>query len=223
MAAVFVLIGVLGFIPGVTTHYGDLTFAGHHSEAKLLGLFQVSILHNLLHLLFGLVGLVLARRVAGARLFLAGGGAVYLGLWLYGFAIDRETAANFVPVNDADNWLHLFLGFGMLALGLLLSNDVGHRRPAGRPPRPPLTCAVTRSGRPRPATPARVCAIAARGTESTTRVTRRTRRSGDATVVAGERAHGRHARRVRGLPGVAERVRLADAQRGAGRVRRRAR
>lgn len=125
VAAVFVLLGVLGFIPGITTHYGDLSFAGHHSEAKLLGLFQVSILHNVLHLLFGLVGLVLARRLAGARLFLAGGGAVYLGLWLYGFAIDRETAANFVPVNDADNWLHLFLGFGMLALGLLLSNDVG--------------------------------------------------------------------------------------------------
>lgn len=125
VAAVFVLLGVLGFIPGITTHYDDLSFAGHHTEAKLLGLFQVSILHNALHLLFGLVGLVLARRLAGARLFLAGGGAVYLGLWLYGFAIDRETAANFVPVNDADNWLHLFLGFGMLALGLLLSNDVG--------------------------------------------------------------------------------------------------
>lgn len=125
VAAVFVLLGVLGFIPGITTHYDDLSFAGHHTEAKLLGLFQVSILHNALHLLFGLLGLVLARRLAGARLFLAGGGAVYLGLWLYGFAIDRETAANFVPVNDAANWLHLFLGFGMLALGLLLSNDVG--------------------------------------------------------------------------------------------------
>ncbi|WP_200216088.1 DUF4383 domain-containing protein [Micromonospora coerulea] len=125
VAAVFVLLGVLGFIPGVTTHYGDLTFAGHHSEAKLLGLFQVSILHNLLHLLFGLAGLVLARRVAGARLFLAGGGVAYLGLWLYGFAIDLETAVNFVPLNDADNWLHLFLGFGMLTAGLLLSNDVG--------------------------------------------------------------------------------------------------
>jgi hypothetical protein len=125
VAAVFVLIGVLGFIPGFTTHYGDMRLAGHHSGAKLIGLFQVSVLHNLLHLGFGLAGLVLARRVAGARLFLAGGGAAYLGLWLYGFAINRETAANVVPFNEADNWLHLFLGFGMLALGLLLSNEVG--------------------------------------------------------------------------------------------------
>ncbi|MET9301747.1 MULTISPECIES: DUF4383 domain-containing protein [Micromonospora] len=132
-AAVFALIGVLGFIPGITTHYGELTFAGHHSEAKLLGVFQVSVLHNLVHLLFGLVGLVMARRLAGARVFLAGGGALYLVLWLYGFAIDRDTAANFVPVNDADNWLHLVLGFGMLAAGLLLNNNLGTGTPVEAP------------------------------------------------------------------------------------------
>ncbi|MGC5021964.1 DUF4383 domain-containing protein [Micromonospora sp. DT47] len=133
VAAVFALIGVLGFVPGITTHYDELTFAGHHSGAKLLGLFQVSVLHNALHLLFGLVGLAMARRVVGARLFLAGGGALYLALWLYGFAIDREATANFIPVNDAGNWLHLALGFGMLCLGLLLSNDVGT---GGRPDTP---------------------------------------------------------------------------------------
>ncbi|MEV4658009.1 DUF4383 domain-containing protein [Micromonospora sp. NPDC049301] len=128
LAGAFLLIGVLGFIPGITTDYGELRFAGHHSEARLLGLFQVSILHNAVHLLFGLVGLVLARSVGGARLFLAGGGAVYLALWLYGLgieAIDEEAGANILPINAADNWLHLALGFGMLALGLLLSNRAG--------------------------------------------------------------------------------------------------
>ncbi|PZF87902.1 DUF4383 domain-containing protein [Micromonospora deserti] len=133
VAGVFTLLGVLGFIPGVTTDHGGMRFAGHHSEAKLLGLFQVSVLHNLLHLGFGLVGLVMARRVAGARIFLAGGGALYLGLWLYGFAINRESAANVIPVNDAANWLHLALGFGMLAFGLLLSNQLGT---GSRPDRP---------------------------------------------------------------------------------------
>ncbi|MBM0234747.1 DUF4383 domain-containing protein [Micromonospora sp. STR1_7] len=128
VAGVFLLVGVLGYIPGITTDYGEMTFAGHHSEARLLGLFQVSILHNAVHLLFGLVGLVLARTVGGARLFLAGGGAVYLALWLYGLAveaIDEEGGVNILPVNSADNWLHLALGFGMLALGLLLSNEAG--------------------------------------------------------------------------------------------------
>ncbi|KOX08344.1 DUF4383 domain-containing protein [Micromonospora profundi] len=127
-AVLFLLIGVLGFIPGITTDYGQLRFAGHHSGAKLLGLFQVSILHNAVHLLFGLVGLVLARSIAGARLFLAGGGAIYLALWLYGLVVeglDEAGGANFLPVNNADNWLHLALGFGMIALGLLLSNQVG--------------------------------------------------------------------------------------------------
>ncbi|TCB96611.1 DUF4383 domain-containing protein [Micromonospora zingiberis] len=125
VAALFLIIGVAGFIPGITTGYGDMTFAGHHSGAKLLGVFQVSILHNLLHLGFGLVGLVLSRRLAGARLFLAGGGAIYLALWLYGWATEDESAANFIPVNGADDFLHLGLGFGMLALGLLLSNRAG--------------------------------------------------------------------------------------------------
>ncbi|SIN14764.1 DUF4383 domain-containing protein [Micromonospora cremea] len=128
VAGVFLLIGILGFIPGVTTDYGELRFAGHHSGARLLGLFQISILHNALHLLYGLAGLVLARSVGGSRLFLAGGGASYLALWLYGLAveaIDEEGGVNILPVNAADNWLHLALGFGMLALGLLLSNQAG--------------------------------------------------------------------------------------------------
>ncbi|MEV2238922.1 DUF4383 domain-containing protein [Micromonospora sp. NPDC049891] len=125
VAGVFLLLGVLGFVPGITTGYGDMTFAGHHSGARLLGLFQVSVLHNLLHLGFGVAGLVLARTVAGARVYLVGGGALYLGLWIYGLAVGEESAANFIPLNDADNWLHLGLGFGMILLGLLLSARTG--------------------------------------------------------------------------------------------------
>ncbi|MEO3745381.1 DUF4383 domain-containing protein [Plantactinospora sp. B5E13] len=118
VAVVFLLAGIAGFIPGITTHYGDLTFAGHGSGAKLFNVFQVSILHNLVHLAFGVVGLLMARTVPGARLFLVGGGAVYLVLWLYGLVIDHGSGANFLPVDGADNWLHLGLGLGMIVLGL---------------------------------------------------------------------------------------------------------
>jgi len=118
VAGVFLVVGVLGFIPGVTTDYGGMTFAGHHSDAKLFGVFEVSVLHNIVHLLFGLAGLVMARTVSGARLYLVGGGAVYLVLWLYGLLVGQDSAANFVPLNPADDWLHLVLGLGMIALGL---------------------------------------------------------------------------------------------------------
>jgi hypothetical protein len=66
-AAAFLLVGVAGFVPGLTTSYGDLAFAGHQSGAMLLGIFQVSILHNIVHLLFAIAGYVHARRADGHR------------------------------------------------------------------------------------------------------------------------------------------------------------
>lgn len=124
---VFLLVGIAGFIPGVTTNYSDLGFASHDSDARLVGVFQVSILHNLVHLLFGVIGVAAARAWSTARGYLVGGGVVYLVLWLYGLLVDKESSANFVPVNAADDWLHLVLGIGMIALGVLLA-----RRPDRR-------------------------------------------------------------------------------------------
>ncbi|MFJ8692978.1 DUF4383 domain-containing protein [Streptomyces roseolilacinus] len=125
VGAVFLLVGILGFIPGITTDYDTMKFAEHHSEAKLLGLFQVSILHNIVHLLFGLAGILMSRVASTARTFLIGGGVVYLILWIYGLIIDHDSAANFVPVNTADNWLHFVLGVSMIALGVLLTRGSG--------------------------------------------------------------------------------------------------
>jgi hypothetical protein len=124
VAAIFLVIGVLGFIPEITTDYDDLRLAGHHSDARLFDLFEVSVLHNLVHLVSGVAGLALARTATGARTFLFGGGAIYLVLWVYGLAIERNSTANFLPVNDADNWLNLGLGIGMIGLGVL----AGRRR-----------------------------------------------------------------------------------------------
>ena len=127
VGVIFLVVGVLGFIPGITSNFGDLYFAGHESDAKLFGLFQVSVLHNIVHLLFGVAGLALSRTVSGARTFLVGGGAIYLVLWLYGVVVDHSSGANFIPVNGADNWLHLFLGIGMIALGLLTTRGLNRR------------------------------------------------------------------------------------------------
>jgi len=130
VGATFLLVGVLGFVPGITTNIGDITFASHDSDAKLLGIFEVSILHNIVHLLFGLAGLALWRSSSSARSFLIGGGFTYLLLTVYGSVIDHDSDANFIPVNGADNLLHLALGVGMIALGVVgakASDSATHR------------------------------------------------------------------------------------------------
>jgi hypothetical protein len=117
---VFLAVGIAGFIPGLTTNlYDGLEFAGNDGNAELLGLFQVSILHNIVHGLFGIAGLALAATPSGARSYLIGGGAIYLVLWLLGLI----GAADWIPSNTADNWLHFLLGLGMIGLGVALTRE----------------------------------------------------------------------------------------------------
>jgi hypothetical protein len=124
VGAAFLIVGIAGFIPGITTHlYGGLDFAGHDGNAQLIGLFHVSVLHNLVHIALGIAGLALARTWSGARTFLIGGGIVYLALWLYGLIIDKDSSANFVPLDRADDWLHFLLGLGMIAAGVLTTRE----------------------------------------------------------------------------------------------------
>lgn len=129
VGAVFLLVGVLGFVPGITANSEQLHFAGHHSEAMLLGLFQVSALHNIVHLLFGVAGLVLARSAAGSRAYLLYGGIIYLVLFIYGLVVPQDSAGNFVPLNAFDNVLHLLLGVGMVGLALILTRGGKSIRP----------------------------------------------------------------------------------------------
>ncbi|MGH3675249.1 MAG: DUF4383 domain-containing protein [Mycobacterium sp.] len=123
IGAAFLVVGVLGFIPWVTTDYDELQWAGHHSGAKLFGVFAVSGLHNVLHLLFGAAGFFMARSYATSRAYLLVGGLAYLALWVYGLLVDHANPANFVPVNGATNWLHFGLGTGMVLLGLTLAGQ----------------------------------------------------------------------------------------------------
>jgi hypothetical protein len=131
VGATFLLVGIAGFIPGITSHlYGGLDFAGHNSDAEIFHVFQTSWLHNIVHLAFGIAGLALAATWAGARTYLIGGGIIYLALWLYGIIVGPDSGANFVPMNTADDWLHFVLGLGMIALGFLTTRE---RAPVERP------------------------------------------------------------------------------------------
>jgi anti-anti-sigma regulatory factor len=130
--AAFLLVGLAGFVPGLTTGYDSLEFAGHHSQALLMGVFQVSILHNLVHLLYGIAGAVMARSGGGSRTYLRWGGAVYLVLWLYGLVVGQESPANVVPFNSADDWLHLVLGTTMVGLSFLRRDTAPPTASTGR-------------------------------------------------------------------------------------------
>lgn len=128
VACVFLVVGLGGFIPGVTTDYGLLRWAGHQPGAKLFGVFAVSGLHNVVHLTFGVVGLMLTRSYAEARAYLLGGGLAYLVLWVGSIFIEHSEA-NIGPVSGADHWLHFGLGGAMVLLGLTLA---GQRDPTKR-------------------------------------------------------------------------------------------
>ncbi len=120
VGAIFLLVGLAGFVPGITTDYGELHMAGAHSDARLFGLFAVSILHNVVHLVFGVVGILLAvKSRSGSRVFLMVGGGIYLVLSVYGLGTSEHSTANFLPLNSADNWLHFALGVGMITLGVV--------------------------------------------------------------------------------------------------------
>ncbi len=105
---VFLLVGILGFIPGITEDAPG-SFAGEDSDGSLLGIFQVSVLHNLAHAAFG-IGILAARKHATALTYLLVGGIAYAGLFLLGIL----GAMDWLPADDTDDWLHLALAAGLI-------------------------------------------------------------------------------------------------------------
>lgn len=118
----FLLLGVLGFVPAVTTDYGEMTFADPRSGAMLFGALRVTVLANIVHLVLGVAGLAAAGIGAAARWYLLLGGVVSLLLWMASIAIDPLDAhLNVVALGAPHGWLHFALGAVMVALGGLLS------------------------------------------------------------------------------------------------------
>ena len=99
--AVYLLVGIIGFF--VT---GFDNFAGHAQHEMLIGLFMINPLHNIAHILVGVLGLALARTLAGARTYgwlLAG---LYAVLFVYGLlAVGKSW--DFLNINAGDDVLHI--------------------------------------------------------------------------------------------------------------------
>ncbi|PTR32104.1 uncharacterized protein DUF4383 [Rhodococcus sp. OK519] len=120
VAATLLLIGLLGFVPGVTTGVGDITWAGPGTDARMLGWIDVSVLHNVAHIAAGAVGLAMSRTLAAAEMFLIGSGLLAVLLAVYGLVIDAETGSNFMPIDYESSWLHLLAGVTLVFLGVAL-------------------------------------------------------------------------------------------------------
>ena len=107
---VFILVGLLGFTVSGGMAMGDPTH-----PSMLLGLFPVNLLHNLVHILFGIWGLMAARAYASAQAFCKLGGFIYLCLALLGLVV--PTTFGLIPIGGNDIYLHAVLGLIMAGIG----------------------------------------------------------------------------------------------------------
>ncbi|MFD6140239.1 DUF4383 domain-containing protein [Promicromonospora sp. NPDC060271] len=111
VGVVYLLVGVAGF--AVTGLSG---FMEHDDSQTLLG-FAINPLHNIVHVVIGILGISLwawsgSARIFGWLLLLGYGAAFVYGL----YAVDNPEM-NYLNINEADNWLHL----GSAVLGLLIA------------------------------------------------------------------------------------------------------
>lgn len=112
-AVVLILIGILGFIPGITTDNG-----------RLLGIFEVDTLHNIIHLASGLFAAWgAATSESAARMYFKVFGVVYAIVAIVGI-IQDDSVLGLIGVNLADHILHVVIalvalvaGFGMKSKG----------------------------------------------------------------------------------------------------------
>lgn len=107
---VFIVVAVLGFIQGGMSMEADPELA-----PKMLGLFPVNVLHNLVHLAFGVWGLLAARSFTGAVSYARIAGVIYLVLAALAFL--DPTTFGLIPIGGNDIWLHVLLGAVLAGVG----------------------------------------------------------------------------------------------------------
>jgi hypothetical protein len=109
--AVLLLVGILGFV-------ADSSFGtGSDVNGSDFVVFEVNGWHNIVHILSGALGLALWRTPAGARSYALGFGVVYLAVTVWGF-VTGDQVLWLIPVDTADNFLHLVISLTGIAAGL---------------------------------------------------------------------------------------------------------
>jgi len=107
----FLAVGILGFVPGVTS-------TGADGMPMLLNIFMVNTAHSVVHIASGVVFLLASMSGAGAaRLWFQIFGAVYAVVAILGFMTPNGMLLGLISNNPADTWLHVVLAVAMLAIG----------------------------------------------------------------------------------------------------------
>lgn len=114
LGIVFLLIGILGFIPALVPN------------DNLLGIFSVNGVHNIVHLLIGILGIAAALSSQG-RLFNQVIGIVYLLIGILGFVpvvASGDMLLGLVRINLADNLLHIVVGLLVIVVGFAIKENI---------------------------------------------------------------------------------------------------
>lgn len=105
------VIGLAGFVPGLSSapHPGHPPLAVEIGYRQALGLFPVNVLHNIVHLLFGLWGLLSYKSLAASKTYARGVAISYAVLTVAGFIPNLHTMFGLIPLFGNDIWLHALL------------------------------------------------------------------------------------------------------------------
>ena len=108
LGIVFLVIGVAGFIPALLRPAPE-PIAVDSLHGLLFGLFPVNVLHNLVHIAFGIWGVVAYRGFAAARVYARVTAIVYAVLVVMGFIPVLRTTFGLIPLYGHDVWLHALI------------------------------------------------------------------------------------------------------------------
>src|SRR5215218_3389066 len=118
---VFLVIFAGGIIPGLLQPpaAGDPNLAMDHMYGRELGLFPVNILHDGVHLIFGVWGLLASRSWGAAKSYARITAVIYAVFVVMGLIPSLNTTFGFVPLFSHDVWLHVILAAGAAYFGFI--------------------------------------------------------------------------------------------------------
>lgn len=128
---VYLVVGIIGFIPGLTTApgAGAPSIAVPTSYGYVFGLFPVNILHNVVHLLIGLWGILAYRSFGASRGFSRSVAIIYGVLTIMGLIPGLDTVFGLVPLFGNDIWLHAITAIVAAYFGWFVPAESGYTEP----------------------------------------------------------------------------------------------